>query len=255
MPSNKTELKTALALGPKEHLALVGGGGKTTLMSALAKTGRESGKRVVTTTTTKLWHHEALSSPRVVLIRSDVSWKEDLREGLRTGGHVFVAESLLASGKVQGIDPYLADALFREEDIDYLIVEADGAAGHPIKAHADHEPVIPASTTTVVALIGLEALGRPLSPETVFRENLFREITGCDAGGRLSAPILTGLFSHPRGLFKGAPDKAKRVVFLNKSDMLSDYSEAERLSRMILQQASGRISKVVIGSVKTGHYS
>jgi len=255
MPSNRTELKTALALGPKEHLALVGGGGKTTLMSALAKIGRESGKRVVTTTTTKLWHHEARSSPCVVFVRSDASWKENLREGLRTGGHVFLAESLLASGKVQGIDPSLADALFREEGIDYLIVEADGAAGHPIKAHADHEPVIPASVTTVVALMGLEALGRSLSPKTVFREDLFRGITGCDAGGRLSSSILTGLISHPRGLFKGAPDKAKRIVFLNKSDLLSDYSAAERLARMILQEASGRISKVVIGSVKTGHYS
>lgn len=254
MPSNRTELRTALALGPKEHLALVGGGGKTALMSELAKTCAESGKRVIITTTTKLWHHEARSSPRVVFIRSESPWKKELQEGLRSRGHVFLAESLLASGKVQGIDPSLADALFREEDVDYMIVEADGAAGRPVKAHADHEPVVPASATTVVALMGLEALGRPLSPETVFREDLFREITGCAAGGRLSAPILTELVSHPRGLFKGAPDTARRIVFLNKSDLLSDHSEAERLARMILQQTSARVFKIVIGSLKTGRY-
>ncbi len=247
-------MKTALALRPRENLALIGGGGKTTLMSALAETGRESGKKVVTTTTTKVWQREARSLTRVVLVRPDDSWKEDLREGLRSRGHVFLGKGLLASGKVQGIDPALADALFREEDIDYLIVEADGAAGHPIKAHADHEPVVPASATTVVALIGLEALGRPLSPETVFREDLFSVLTGCASGERLSASTLTSLISHPRGLFKGTPDAARRIVFLNKSDLLSDYSEAERLAQMILQQASAKVSKVVIGSIRTGQF-
>lgn len=249
-----TDLKSALVPGPRGHLALVGGGGKTSLLFALAEECSRSGCRVVTSTTTKVWHHQAREAPRVLLRYGDPTWKENLKNGLEETGHVFLAEGLLDSGKVRGISPALADELYVEGDGDYLLLEADGAAGHPVKAHAAHEPVIPASVTMVVAVLGLEALGRPFSAEMVFREDFFREITGCVPGERLSAPILAGLFSHPRGLFKGTPNSAARIVFLNQCDLLEDLNEARELARRILLQTQGSILRVMIGSVKTGRY-
>jgi len=49
-------LITALGLNPKEHVAVVGGGGKSTLCFALAEALGLSGARVISTTTTKVWH-------------------------------------------------------------------------------------------------------------------------------------------------------------------------------------------------------
>ncbi len=249
-----SDLWTALALESREHLALVGGGGKTTLMSALAGVARKAGKRVLATTTTKLWHHEALSSPPVIFVQSGVSWKKDLMEDLRTQGHAFLAEKVLASGKVQGISPFLADDLFQKEIVDYLIVEADGAAGRPVKAHADHEPVIPASATKVVALLGLEALGRPLFSETVFREDLFSALTGCDPGETLSPAVLFKLISNPQGIFKGAPACAKKVVFLNKADLLARDHLASELVDLLLSDQTREFYRVIIGALAKDQY-
>jgi probable selenium-dependent hydroxylase accessory protein YqeC len=248
------KLTTALALEPREHLALVGGGGKTSLMFALAEELCKRNKRVVTSTTTKIWHCEALRSPIVSFIQSDSSWREKLREELHIHGHVFLAQSLLNSGKVEGIGPSLADELYRDQEMDYLLVEADGSAGHPVKAPAEHEPVISPNVTTVVATLGLEALGQPLVPEVVFRENFFRRLTGLNSGETLTPAILTRLFLDSEGLFKGTPLSAKRVVFLNKIDLLPKFQEAIDLAYLILRNAGKQIDRVVVGSIMRGIY-
>ncbi len=56
-------LISALGLGPREHIAIVGGGGKTSLCFALAEELLRTGTRVITTTTTKVWHKEANRAP------------------------------------------------------------------------------------------------------------------------------------------------------------------------------------------------
>ena len=247
-------LSRALALRPKEHVALVGGGGKTSLLFEMARVLRGGRKRVLLTTTTKLWHRQALQSPALILTRSDMAWRTKLVEALQVYGNVMLAGSLLESAKVQGIDPALADELYLNAPIDYMLVEADGSAGHSVKAHAVHEPVVPASTTVVVALLGLDALNQPLGPEIVFRWEAFKQITGAALGQTLTSRVLTRLFSHPAGLFKEAPDHATRIVFLNKLDVLADEKEVRDLGDRILTLATRPIARVVIGSVKRGDF-
>jgi probable selenium-dependent hydroxylase accessory protein YqeC len=247
-------LTTALGLEAREHVALVGGGGKTKLMFALAEELRQAKKRVVTSTTTKIWHHEAMSSPYVAFIQSDSHWKGTLREELERHGHAFLAQSLLESGKVKGIKPSLADELYQDKEIDYLIVEADGSAGHPVKAPAEYEPVIPPSVTKVVGMLGLEAIGQELRPDIVFRVDLFCKLTGLVEGERLTPPILSKLFLDSEGLFKSTPVSAKRVAFLNKLDLLSDEKGARDLADLILGDKGGSIDRVVIGSIMKGNY-
>ncbi|MBW1860878.1 MAG: putative selenium-dependent hydroxylase accessory protein YqeC [Deltaproteobacteria bacterium] len=249
-----SRLTTALALEPREHLALVGGGGKTSLMFALAEELRLTRKRVVTSTTTKIRHREALSSLCVIVLQTDSSWRDKLREGLQIHGHVFLARSLLDSGKVQGISSSISDELFRDQRIDYLLLEADGAAGHPVKAHAEHEPVIPASATKVVAMLGLEAVSKPLEPGTVFRIDLFRKLTGLNQGQRLTPAILSRLFLDPEGIFRGTPVSAKKIAFLNKLDLLAEESQARDLADLIFESNLNQIDRVVIGSILKGKY-
>jgi probable selenium-dependent hydroxylase accessory protein YqeC len=248
------KLSSALALEAREHLALVGAGGKTTLMFALAKELRRAKKRVLTSTTTKIWHQQASNSPYVAFIKSDSSWKDALRDALQAHGHAFLGHSLLESGKVQGINPSRADELYEDKEIAYLIVEADGSAGHPVKAPAEYEPVIPTSATKVVGMIGLEALGKRLSPEIVFRIGLFGKLTRLAIGERLTPTVLSKLFLHPEGLFKGTPGSAKRVAFLNKLDLLQEEREARELADLVLGDKDSRVDRVVIGSVTEGIY-
>lgn len=248
-------LVSALDLDSRELIALVGGGGKTSLLFALADELLRAGKKVVTTTTTKIWHREALRSPCIVFTRSAPSWRKRLMAGLQTHGQVFLAGDPLDSGKVDGIGPSLVNDIYQEGEIDYIIVEADGAAGCPVKAPAEHEPVIPASTTMVVAMLGLEAIGEPMSPEVVFRADLFAKLTGTEPEQRITPAVLSGLFLKPEGLFKGGPPGVRKMVFLNKRDLLTEGLKAEKLAGLVLENESNKVDQVVIGSILEGTYS
>ena len=248
-------LKTVLGLGPREHVALVGAGGKTSLMFALAEELQGLGHRVVTSTTTKIWQHQASKYPGTILIGQHESWQEELRKVLRTKGHAFLGEKNLDTGKIQGVSPSLLDDVCHGVETDYLIIEADGSAGRPVKAHDRHEPVIPASTTLVVGMTGLEALGQPVGPETVFRQDIFNEVTGAKPGQIITGEILAGLFSAPEGIFKGTPDRARRAVFLNKTDLLAQSGPARELAVLVREKVSPPLDCIVYGSVTKGEYS
>ncbi len=244
----------ALGLGPREHVAVVGGGGKTSLCFALANELSASGKSVVTTTTTKVWREEAECAPCLVFSSSGSPAPNGLKEGLREKGHVFVAQRPLDSGKVEGISPETADAFFSDLDIDYVIAEGDGAAGRAVKAPAAHEPVIPSSATLVIAMMGLEAVGMSLDPGVVFRLGLFRNLTGLDEGDTLTPTALARVFQSPKGLFQGTPESARRIAFLNKSDLLSPDQDADDLARRLLRLPHAPIERVIIGSLVKNNY-
>ena len=243
-----------MALKPREHIALVGGGGKTTLMTALAKELKSAGRRVLVTTTTKIRQREALQFP--VVIRSDTGpgWRSHLRKVLEAEGWAFLGETYGPPGKITGISRSVANRIFDDAILDCLIVEADGAAGRPVKVPAGYEPVIPESATLVVAVMGLEALERRFDSDTVFRMDKFAALTGLRPGERLSPPILAGVFFQSGGLFKGTPGSARRAVFLNKLELLADVRPAAMMAGLIKKGAGGAVARVVAGSLRAGIY-
>ena len=244
------ELVTALGLGSGEHVALVGGGGKTTLLFTLADALGKAGGKVVTSTTTKVRLPENRPDLESVFLSSDPDWERTLRTGLVNRGHVFFGNEILPSGKVTGITRSLADTLWRKPWINHLILEADGAAGLPVKAPASHEPVIPSSVTMVIAVVGLDALGAPFDEEHVFRMDRFEKITGLRPGEVIAPGILAKVFDGPEGLFKCTPPLARRVVFLNKLDLVGDAGDVRLLKEYILDSPSAGVDLVIAGSLR-----
>ncbi len=243
----------ALGLESREHLVIVGGGGKTTLLLTLTRELNRDGSRVVATTTTKVGHGQAVDAGRLILTDEN-GWLERLHRGLDSGKAVFLGRRLLPTGKVDGIDPELADELFLSGKTDFLIVEGDGAAGRPLKAPDSGEPVVPGSATRVVAVAGLEALGQPMGSNLVFRMERFRKITGTAPGTRLSVRVVSMLFARPDGLYKGSPKGARLTAFLNKLDLLADPQPAYDLALEILTSGLPCLSEVVLGSLEQGRY-
>ena len=109
-------LVSALGLGLREHIAIVGGGGKTSLMLALADALSRAGSTVVTTTTTKVWLEQARLAPHVIFRHNHPLWREEIGQGLSESKSVFVAERPLESGKAEGIGPAVCDDLFHERN-------------------------------------------------------------------------------------------------------------------------------------------
>jgi probable selenium-dependent hydroxylase accessory protein YqeC len=223
-------------------------------MFALAEELRRNGKRVIASTTTKVWHREALQYEKVLLVQKDADWRNKARVGFSQQGTAFVGRNILDSGKVEGISASLADEIFHDSNVQYLIVEADGSAGHPLKAPAEHEPVIPSSVTMVVAMMGLEAVSARLDEAIAFRVEQVKRITELKNGGLLTPKAVAKLFLNPVGVFKGAPEGARRVVLLNKADLIRDERDAVELMDTLLAEPMKKIDRVVLGSLKEGVY-
>jgi probable selenium-dependent hydroxylase accessory protein YqeC len=245
------KLTDAFEIGKHEVVSVVGGGGKTTLMFALARELAAMGMPVITTTTTKLIETEpSLHGSPLLLLEEDAGKLLRLLTGkVKEYGHVTVAAGTLPGpGKLEGIDPCTVDKI-AAMGIAGIIIEADGARHKPVKAPSDTEPVIPASTTLVVPVVGMDALGAKLTEDEVFRPEIISRLTGLATGGSLGVDDIAMLVTHTEGIAKGAPTGARIIPLLNKING-ENFSAARDIARRILLKRHPQIHKVVLGNVR-----
>ena len=129
-------------------VALVGAGGKTSTLYALARQAADSGRTVVVTTTTHILRHPGLplvEEPTPERLRAALEG-----HGVVTVGTVFRGDKLSGAGT--------PEELRRAADV--VLVEADGAKRLPLKAPAEYEPVIPPCADAVAAVAGMDAVGQ-----------------------------------------------------------------------------------------------
>lgn len=233
-----TPLAGALGLGERELVSLVGGGGKSTLLFALGTQLAESGKQVMLTTTTKMGRAQALAAP-------SVCWsarRRAVEEALDGPGPVMVVTGG-DSHKVTGPPPGSIDVLYETLGVDYIIVEADGSRGRPLKAPAAHEPVIPDSTSTVVILMGIDAVGRRLD-QVVHRVEEAAAFSGLRPDAELTVGDCAEILLHPGGALRACPPAARVVVGLTKVATPEESAAAGQL-RSILSRHE-RIDTIAI---------
>jgi probable selenium-dependent hydroxylase accessory protein YqeC len=147
-------------------IAVVGSGGKTSAMHALAGQLTQAGHSVVITTTTKIHPPEdssrlaqTLAQAKALSARHRLVWAGIPQDG----------------NKMTGI-PHSLPAL--AQLFDYVLLEADGARRHPLKmADHSHEPVLPAGIDAVVAVAGLDGIGQSVA-QAVHRPELACEALG-----------------------------------------------------------------------------
>jgi len=170
-------LKESLGLKLKELISLVGAGGKTTLMFRLAKELVAGGKKVVTTTTTKIVEPSSDETAFLIVNQDEEKLKQAVSSHLDQYRHITIASERLGLRKLRGVSSDLVNDLWGLQEIDYLIVEADGASGRPIKAPRDKEPVIPSNTTLVVAILGVDGVEMELNDMNAFQPELISKMT------------------------------------------------------------------------------
>ncbi len=244
-------LRQAFDIHQGEVISLVGGGGKTTLMFALAHELEAGGEKVVSTTTTRIF--EPSVSETFLIVEPDESRiPERVFAELKTHRHITLASFKLPGGKLKGISPEMVDRLAELIISPYVIVEADGSARKPLKAPNATEPVTPPSTTLVIPIVGVDALGCRLTQENVFRPETISELTGLPLGGIITADTIATLITHPRGIIKESPIHARIVPLINKTDLAQDPSAVEELADMILGKGHLQIKRVVLGHVGMG---
>ncbi len=241
-------LKKAFLLKKRGVISLVGAGGKTTLMFQLAKALAGRGETVLTTTTTKILKPLAHQSAHVILADTPESVIERAVCAVRRHSHVTVGKRHLSDGaKIRGFTPETIRRLWDTRSYDWIIVEADGASRLPLKAPAAHEPVIPPITRYVVGLIGLDAIGKPLTDKWIFRAAHYAELTALPMGRRVTPASIVRAVVHEKGVMKGSPPGAVKILFLNKADLEGALGVGRQIAAMLQKEASAILDGVIIG--------
>lgn len=151
---------------PRGITAVIGSGGKTSLLMRLAE--EVPGTAILCTTT-----HIVPFSGYPVL-------ENPSPEALRR----VLADSRVVCIGTPGQEGKLTAPRLPMETLaalaDYVLVEADGSHQRPLKAHAPHEPVIPSGSRRVICVVGASGFGRPIQ-EAVHRPERFCALTGASA--------------------------------------------------------------------------
>lgn len=228
-------------------ITLVGGGGKTSLMFALARELVARGKTVVTTTTTKIFTPSAEESPFLQLIDDDPALRA-LPQILEQYRHVTVGQRVDgATGKLEAVSQETLNLCL--SNAEHVIVEADGCAGRPIKAPEEWEPVIPAQTDLLIPVVGLDCLEKPASAASVFRLHRFLAVTGLHEGDAITQEAVATVITHSQGITKGADPAVRCVPFLNKLDTLHQVDLVGSVARSVFGKQPS-IRTVVAGQLK-----
>ena len=243
---NLTQL---LLPGEKGNVALTGGGGKTTLLGVLGRAFKSEGVPALLTTTTKIQRPFPVPVDWFVEALYPAELKREVLLNWKAGTLGMAVSGPYGDHKWDGISPETVDALYDDMNDGVILNEADGAFRLPIKAPAAHEPVIPLSTTLVIPVLGLSALGTPLDEAHAFRPHLIARITGLAMGDPITETAMARLISHPEGLSKETPSKARVIPFLNQADATALKKAGERIAGKILEMSS-RIDNVLLGVLK-----
>lgn len=128
--------------------AVVGSGGKTTLIHRLAAEARARGEKVLVTTTTHM-----RIEPDTLLTGEAAPILRALEE---TG---YAMAGVREGEKIRALPPEVYQAACAGADL--VLVEADGSRGLPLKFPGEQEPVIPDNADEILVVCGLNGLGKP----------------------------------------------------------------------------------------------
>lgn len=191
--------------------AIIGGGGKTTLLCTLAEELRALGS-VILCTSTKM-----IAPPQYEVLMDAPTG--DIRAALREYG-VLCVGSKTPEGKLSTPAQTFVELAALA---DFLLVEADGAHRLPLKAHAPHEPVIPPESGQVICVLGAKGFGRPIS-EVCHRPERYSALCGM-AAHSLITPELAARVLRAEGL--------GNHIYINQVEDDQDWERARRLAALL----------------------
>ncbi|MFW6448684.1 MAG: selenium cofactor biosynthesis protein YqeC [Halobacteriota archaeon] len=135
-----------------------------------------------------------------------------------------------------GYEPARIDALSDHPAVGTVVVKADGARMRLIKAPNEREPRIPTSSSVVVPVASVHAIGEPLEDDVAHRVERVGAISGLVRGDPITPEAVAAVIASPDGGHRGVPAEATVVPVLNMVDDATLERVARRAAAAILER-------------------
>ncbi|UCD38722.1 MAG: putative selenium-dependent hydroxylase accessory protein YqeC [Fidelibacterota bacterium] len=221
-------------------VAVIGAGGKTSLLFRLGRELSRKYQKVLLTALTRMQYPVDLEP----VIASEVA-DPDLSKLFRKGAPLFLMGSRESDAKLAGLSVAELDLARKQADI--CLFECDGARGLSLKAHHGNDPDVPRCATHVIIVVGADAVGTSLREGLVHRPDVFKRQWGIDDDTVIGAEFVAQVVTSSRGYVSKIPQEVEHIYFVNKQD--THPVEAEQVARAIKAVSS---SRTYIGSCHTG---
>ena len=264
------DLSPLLGLADSQIITFIGGGGKTSLMNTLGKEFASHGYPTLLTTTTHIMKPDFLSDESYIE-NEDLGQLANIFTNLKKNTLPLAALGIPEKVVNSNIKWRSPSSDFCEKIAEFskkfstknpykflkILCEGDGSKRLPIKLPKDGEPVFFPKTDTVIGLIGLSCLGKPIK-ETLFRYELLPNLTSLDnyfIKSLQSADIVTTDFLYrlclsEKGLRKNITSQKFCIIF-NQADILDEKALAEVITLRNQLQTKGICPHII--SVKNNY--
>ena len=264
------DLSPLLGLADSQIITLIGGGGKTSLMNTLGKEFASHGYPTLLTTTTHIMKPDFLSDESYIE-NEDLGQLANIFTNLKKNTLPLAALGIPEKVVNSNIKWRSPSSDFCEKIAEFskkfstknpykflkILCEGDGSKRLPIKLPKDGEPVFFPKTDTVIGVIGLSCLGKPIK-ETLFRYELLPNLTSLDnyfIKSLQSADIVTTDFLYrlclsEKGLRKNITSQKFCIIF-NQADILDEKALAEVITLRNQLQTKGICPHII--SVKNNY--
>ena len=264
------DLSPLLGLADSQIITFIGGGGKTSLMNTLGKEFASHGYPTLLTTTTHIMKPDFLSDESYIE-NEDLGQLANIFTNLKKNTLPLAALGIPEKVVNSNIKWRSPSSDFCEKIAEFskkfstknpykflkILCEGDGSKRLPIKLPKDGEPVFFPKTDTVIGVIGLSCLGKPIK-ETLFRYELLPNLTSLDnyfIKSLQSADIVTTDFLYrlclsEKGLRKNITSQKFCIIF-NQADILDEKALAEVITLRNQLQTKGICPHII--SVKNNY--
>lgn len=264
------DLSPLLGLADSQIITFIGGGGKTSLMNTLGKEFASHGYPTLLTTTTHIMKPDFLSDESYIE-NEDLGQLANIFTNLKKNTLPLAALGIPEKMVNSNIKWRSPSSDFCEKIAEFskkfstknpykflkILCEGDGSKRLPIKLPKDGEPVFFPKTDTVIGVIGLSCLGKPIK-ETLFRYELLPNLTSLDnyfIKSLQSADIVTTDFLYrlclsEKGLRKNITSQKFCIIF-NQADILDEKALAEVITLRNQLQTKGICPHII--SVKNNY--
>jgi len=214
-------------------VCLVGAGGKKTTMYRLAE--MHGGKVAITTTVHTPPFPKRLNALRVV--HADDDLLERIVEYADLNHRIAYAIPSTKTARLGPVSPEMVSRIHVAAEFDLTLVKCDGARLRQIKAPGKGEPVLPQLATTVVPLVSIRVVGRPLSDKIAHRVDHISRITGAGRGEIITYEHVARLLASEAGGLKDVGG-ARPVPVINMVESREQLDAATRAAERVLELRS-----------------